>query len=154
MKIGIYVVIIIFLLCFVYSFHIATNPNIPIYLKKLNHSCVYGCNININKCSNSNKCSNIILPRGKSYIIEDIDYITKNKLDNCSFTSWNLSHYLMYTIVTALCPEFALHFFTLGVLFEGYEWAVYDCHDMMDIAANTAGIGTGLLISKAFNYKK
>jgi len=132
-------------MCFLYSFSIAPYPNLPQYFKDINHSCVYGCS------DTTNSCNNIQLPRGKKYIIEKIDPVTKSKLDKCSFTFWNLSHFFMYAIVTTICPELALYFLGIGVLFEIYEYVVYDCYDVMDIFANTLGVGVGLPLSKFIN---
>jgi hypothetical protein len=138
MEIGVYVVITIFIITYTYSFYVAPNPKIPQVMKDMHHSCVYGCS--------TENCRNVVLPRGRSLILEDISEEERYKLSNCSFTFWNLSHYLMYTVITSICPEYALQFFALGILFEGYEWYKYDCHDYMDIFANTSGIITGLAI--------
>ena len=140
MRVGIYVVIVLFMLTFMYSFYIAPHPKLPDSVKNLNHGCVYGCSPSTLKH----------LPRGSNYFIEESTPETKQKLDSCLFTAWNLSHLILYFFVTMACPEYALEFFGLGVAFEGYEWYAHGCEDIMDLFANGAGILAGLAVNKRF----
>jgi hypothetical protein len=135
-------ILAILVMTYFYCFYVATHPKLPKKIRDIHHSCVFG------ECQNNN-CKKVISYRGDNYTIEDIDAKKKDKIRNCSFTFWNLSHFTLYAILTYLCPEFYMEFFLMGIGFEAYECVVYDCHDVMDVIANTAGIATGLFVSSA-----
>jgi hypothetical protein len=136
----VHAILIILVLAFIYSFYIATRNDLPNFLVKANHGCIYGCET----------CEQYTLKRGASYIIEDIEAKEKKKLDNCLFTAWNFSHFIMYAVITTIAPEYYVEFAAMGVGFEIYECWRYQCDDYMDFVANCMGIGTGLLINQTF----
>ncbi len=136
---GCYIAIILALTYF-YCFYVAPHPDIPQKMKDMHQSCLLG------ECKNDT-CQKIIDKRGDNYIIEKTDEARRQRIRNCSFTFWNFSHFMLYAVITFMCPEFYMEFFLMGLGFEVYECYVYDCHDAMDIVANSAGIGTGYLLA-------
>lgn len=132
---GCYIALILALTYF-YCFYVATYSGIPQKLKDMHQSCLLG------ECKNDT-CQKIIDQRGDNYIIEKTDEVRKRRIKNCSFTFWNLSHFMLYAVITFLCPQMYMEFFIMGLGFEVYECYMYDCHDAMDIVANTAGILAG-----------
>ena len=128
--------LIILVLVYIYCFYIATHENIPVCIKKIQEACLYGCN--------DESCKSNVLPKGTSYIINDEE--ASRKSESCIISSWNVSHFILYTLLSYLNPTMWRELIGMGVAFEVYEHYAYNCEDVMDIFANTAGVILGSYI--------
>ncbi len=129
---------LIYIIAYVYSIHFA-----PILagaesgwrrdLNDVHESCLVGCRGGICKLS----------VRGDNYYINSTDSAKRRRLSNCMVTFWGFSHFLLYSILGFLFPGIFWETFFVGVAFEMYEAAEFDCHDTFDIILNSAGFLAG-----------
>lgn len=144
MKTGVYVAIIITFIALIYIFAVAPYPEmLPKWVVDTNQACLIGCN--------SEMCRPFLCGRGNKYIIEETSPEIEEKARNCMLTTWNFSHFIFYTVIAFLCPEYPLELFMIGNIFEYYEYLAYECQDTTDILANTMGIATGVSLAKIIN---
>ena len=132
-------VLIILCFTFIYSIIIVPNVKLPKFIEDIHHKCYINCYGDV--------CKKIAKNRGGSYFIES-DASENEKIKNCAVTFWNLTHFILYAVITFLKPQFILQFFKLGIAFELYEYLMYDCADYIDIISNGLGCATGYCLSK------
>ena len=65
----------------------------------------------------------------------------------CIFNGWNLSHVLLYMLLTVLFPKYYILFFICGVIYEMGE-SIISLQNWLDILWNLIGILLGLFILK------
>ncbi len=126
---------LLFLFAYVYSIHIAPwiQKKFPkSQWNEMHEQCV-------SKTSIMPKW--MLRGRGNSYIIGGSSASTG--LRECTLTFWGMTHFLLYFVIGVQCPQYGLLANILGVLFELYEWKVYDCADPLDIVWNTTGFLIG-----------
>lgn len=87
--------------------------------------------------------------RGKSYIIGG--HSASNKLGDCLVTFWGGTHFALYLAIGFFCPEHGIVANVAGVIFEVYEWKVYDCADPLDVLLNVAGFIAGRALGTIMN---
>lgn len=132
-----FIALIIYGIAFIYAIIIAP---------KIGYCKTSLCNIinNIHEtCLVYSNNTNITKYRGDNYYIGITDKEKKEKLDNCLITWWGGTHFLLYCILGYTVPTLFWETFTLGCLFEVYEYKKYQCHDALDIILNTAGFLLG-----------
>ena len=79
--------------------------------------------------------------RGRNY------YIGTGSADDCLVTFWTLSHFVLYFVLGFIAPSLFWPTFAIGVGFELYEYHKFDCHDVLDIAANSVGFLAGSTVA-------
>jgi hypothetical protein len=67
------------------------------------------------------------------------------KPQGCVMTGWSLAHVLLWYVAGVALPRLWWASWITGVAFEFFEYAAYDCHDVLDILWNSAGLMLGLL---------
>lgn len=132
-------VIILYSIAYIYSLvyapSIATNTT---GLNKLHEKCIYGCDM----------CDSVTGGRGQNYYIAAMDPEKQKNLSKCLLSFWGLTHYILYVLIGYLAPDLFWETFTIGVLFEGYEYIKYDCADPLDPVWNSLGFLTGSYLRK------
>ena len=123
---------ILFLLVIISIFTLLIGK-IPIVSKTFN-TCLVQCPLNCNVCS---------------MITYDINGKIKKKQMKypCIFNGWNLSHVLLYMVLTVLFPKYYFLFFICGIIYEIGE-SIISLQNWLDILWNLIGISFGLLILK------
>lgn len=66
----------------------------------------------------------------------------------CLITTWAISHIILYAILGFMFPDRFWETFAVGIIFEGAEWLVMDCHDLLDVVWNSLGFCLGYWIHK------
>jgi len=69
----------------------------------------------------------------------------------CLVTSWAVSHIVLYAILGYMFPERFWETLAIGIVFEGLEWLILDCHDGLDVAWNCMGFWFGYWLKKSFS---
>ena len=93
----------------------------------------------------TNTCKSMISKfRGSNYNPTNAKTRT---IKNCFITFWNITHFILYTILAYLVPSFYIEFFFIGVLWEILEYFTFKCHDANDLFSNLAGIMLGRALS-------
>lgn len=127
---------------YIYAVVLPSNwlPNI---VNNTQRSCVLDCDDDDKICKNVISAS-----RGNNYYLGG-ENNTKlvNKLENCRYTTWNLIHFVAFGLLTFVFPSLWAPILGSSFLFEYYEYAFLDCHDINDLPANTLGVGLGYLLS-------
>ena len=85
------------------------------------------------------------------YIVYDINVQTKKSLmkESCILNLWNISHILCFLVLTLLFPDYFIHLFILGILWEITEM-FFGHENWLDICWNLIGISVGLFIRTQF----
>jgi hypothetical protein len=125
---------------YIYAVVIPSNL-LPSFINETQRSCVLSCKDDI--CKNaSNSC------RGKNYYLGgESDQKINNSIVNCRYTAWNFIHFVAFGLLTFIFPSLWAGILASSFLFEYYEFAYLDCHDINDLPANTLGVMLGYLIS-------
>ena len=112
-------------------------------IRNMHESCLIGCpNSALTSC------------RGSNYYINSKDKKRNEDLKKCFATFWSGTHFSLYAFLGYFCPDLFWQTFSLGVLFEGYEYKKYDCADPLDILFNTTGFLTGRVIRNSIETKE
>lgn len=81
--------------------------------------------------------------RGRNYYLDGTGKQTVLDKD-CLMTGWGASHVFLYFVLGFLVPRrFFLAMF-VSAAFEVGEWALKDCHDLMDLLWNALGYAAGV----------
>lgn len=59
-----------------------------------------------------------------------------------------MSHFFFYLVLSLIYHQYPIRLFILGVIWEILELIFLDCHDIMDLYLNFAGIVLGTLLRK------
>ena len=123
-------------ICFVYSLILAPSI-VDDYddMNSLHESCLFRC-----------KCDKLTSTRGANYYINSST--TTSDISDCLITFWSVSHMFLYSTIGFIAPDLFLPTFTIGALFEIFEYFYYDCADALDIVFNSVGFGIGYSINK------
>ena len=70
----------------------------------------------------------------------------------CLFTTWALTHVILYAIIGFMYPTMFWPAFLIGVGFEILEWVTFDCHDILDIVWNSVGFFLGAMLKLLLSY--
>ncbi len=123
----------VYFIAYVYSIEIAPRlvgkTGLAGKMNNIHETCVMGCKANL--CEYSWK--------GNSYYIGSDDASSSP----CLVTFWSVSHFMLYSVLGYLFPDYFWQTFAAGVCFELYEWVKYDCQDSYDILFNSSGFLVG-----------
>lgn len=87
--------------------------------------------------------------RGGQYYIGEMTEEKRKSLRGCAMTFWSASHFCLYFALGFFAPSLFWLTFSTGVAFEFYENMQFDCHDVLDVAYNTAGFIAGRACNRA-----
>jgi hypothetical protein len=118
-------IIILLALCII-------TPIIGHFFTDIKHTCLIGCPKDSKTCK---------------FITYDINGNNKKKQMKkpCIFNGWNLSHLLVYMILTIIFPEYFIFLFIAGIIWEIFE-IYFGVDNWLDILWNLMGIILGLII--------
>jgi hypothetical protein len=71
------------------------------------------------------------------------------ELNTCLTTFWSASHFALYLALGMFAPSLFWQTFAIGATFEFYEKYAFDCHDVLDVAYNSAGFLIGKMARRA-----
>lgn len=128
---------IILIATYVWAIHLSAGY-LPELIDGVQKSCVIGCSDQV--CSAQAKAS-----RGKHLYLDDIK--KSKEMGECRFTYWNLIHGIMFGALTFVFPSLWQLNLGISLMWEYYEYAFLDCHDLADLPANTVGIAVGYCAS-------
>ena len=129
---------IILIATYVWAIHLSAGY-LPSFVDDIQKSCVMNCSDQL--CSTQAKAS-----RGKHLYLDDPKK-SKEIIEQCRFTYWNLIHGIMFGALTFVFPSLWQLNLGISIMWEYYEYAFLDCHDLADLPANTLGIAAGYCLS-------
>lgn len=129
---------IILIATYVWAIHLSAGM-LPDSIDSIQKSCIVGCDDKL--CSMQAKTS-----RGKSLYLDD-PIKSKQMIEDCRFTYWNLIHGIMFGALTFIFPSLWQLNLGISLIWEYYEYAFLDCHDLADLPANIIGIFVGYCVS-------
>ncbi len=95
--------------------------------------------------------------RGKDYYVlkqrTDTDEKSaqlKDTAQRCVVTAWSMAHFLFYALLAFVAPKLFWPIFLISVVWELLEYLVSDCHDVLDIFWNFAGLLVGVYLRQRF----
>jgi hypothetical protein len=105
-----------------------------IYLTDYFHECVIGCDENDKMCK---------------YITYDIngEYKKQHMKKPCILNGWNISHIILFMILSVYFPNERIFLILCGILWEIAEY-FFKHENWLDIVWNILGIFLGILISR------
>jgi hypothetical protein len=89
--------------------------------------------------------------KGEKYVVQMSDEENTKFRKECITTKWNMIHFASHLIIVFIFPYFYREIFTVSFLYEIYEYYVFKCHDISDIAYNVAGLYLGYNLRKWYD---
>lgn len=102
--------------------------------------CIVGC---------GRACDGARRWRGQHYIIGADEASNARASRDCLITFWGMTHFLFYALLGFAAPSLFWPTAAVGVAFELYEAARFDCHDALDVVLNSAGFVVGSSLARA-----
>jgi len=115
-------------------YYLSNQPSTSPLINRLYGKCYVACEHPI--------CKKITLFRGTGYFLTT-DPTDERKLKTCILSLWGVLHFILFAIIGYFVPNKLPLILLISVVYEGAEYLVANCHDLLDVVLNVSGYLVG-----------
>jgi hypothetical protein len=90
--------------------------------------------------------------RGRRYFLTNGD--GNGKVKYCMLSLWGVLHFVLFVLIGLFVPNIGWEVLGASLVYEGGEYVLYQCHDLLDVGINMAGYLVGSFVARRVGLTK
>lgn len=113
-------------------------------VKRLFRQCYFECHLPL--------CEWLTQFRGRRYFLTNGDEEERERVKYCMLSLWGVLHFVLFVLIGFFVPNIGWEVLGASLVYEGGEYLLYRCHDLLDVGINMAGYLVGSALSRQLMY--